>query len=323
MRRALACIVGWSMILAVNGPVWAQQYPSKPVRIVVPYAVGGTTDILARILADELTRTLGQSVVPDFRPGAGGTIGSDHVAKSEPDGHTIVMGTPGSHATSPSLYSTLPYDPQKDFAPIALMAMVPNVVVVHPSIQAKSIADLIGLMKASPGKFHYGSAGVGATTHLTGELFKTMAGVDIVHVPYKGSGQAMIDLVGGHIQMMFENLPGAMSHVKSGNIRALAVTGARRSPADANLPTVAEAGVPGFDVVSWFGILAPARTPRPIVDKLNGAIVAAIGKPEVKARMLELGAEPAPGTPEDFAKLIGDERERWAKVIKAAGIQPN
>lgn len=311
------------MILAVNGPVWAQQYPSKPVRIVVPYAVGGTTDILARILADELTRTLGQSVVPDFRPGAGGTIGSDHVAKSEPDGHTIVMGTPGSHATSPSLYSTLPYDPQKDFAPIALMAMVPNVVVVHPSIQAKSIADLIGLMKASPGKFHYGSAGVGATTHLTGELFKTMAGVDIVHVPYKGSGQAMIDLVGGHIQMMFENLPGAMSHVKSGNIRALAVTGARRSPADANLPTVAEAGVPGFDVVSWFGILAPARTPRPIVDKLNGAIVAAIGKPEVKARMLELGAEPAPGTPEDFAKLIGDERERWAKVIKAAGIQPN
>jgi tripartite-type tricarboxylate transporter receptor subunit TctC len=324
MLKRITTLVGlWC--LALGGmPAHAQQdFPRKPIRLVVPFAAAGTTDILSRLLADAVGKSVGQQVVLDFRPGAAGTIGADLVAKSEPDGYTIVMGTLGTHSTSPSLYKTLPYDPQRDFEPITLVAMVPNVVVVHPSVPVKTIGELIALAKEKPGTLNYGSAGIGASTHLTGEVFRLMADVDIVHVPYKGSGQALIDLVGGQIPLMFENMPGAMGHVRQGALRAIGVTGPKRSPALPDVPTVAESGVPGFDVVSWFALFAPAKTPKPIVDKLNAEFVAAINRPDIHARMIELGAEPAGGTPEELRDLTVRERERWAKIIKDAGITVN
>jgi tripartite-type tricarboxylate transporter receptor subunit TctC len=289
--------------------------------MIVPNPPGGTTDILARILADELGTRLGQPVVVENRAGASGTIGSDLVAKSAPDGHVMVMGHAASHATSPSMIKNLPYDPVKDFAPVTLVANVNNVIVVNTNVPAKSVKELIELAKREPGKLVFGSGGTGAITHLAGEIFKQTAGVNLTHVPYKGSSQAMADLLGGHIALMFENLPGALGNIKSGKLRALAVLSEKRAPAVPDLPTIAEAGLPGAEAVSWFGLFTTAGTPQAVVDRLNRETVAAIRKPEIQARIVDAGAEPVGSTAAEFGRLVRAERDKWSKVIKTTGLQ--
>ena len=303
------------------GPAKAQDYPTKPIRLVVPFAAGGATDVLARLVGERLTASLGQQVVVDNRPGAGGNIGSDLVARAEPDGYTILMGAVGTHAINPSLYPKMPYDPVKDFAPVTLVASVPNVLVVNPEVPANSVQELIDLAKAKPGELNFASSGNGTSIHLSGELFKAMTGTDIVHVPYKGSGPAVTDLLGGQVQMMFDNMPSSLPHVKAGKLRALGVTSAKRSPALPEVPTIAEAGVPGYDATSWFGILAPAGTPEPVVTRLQGAIVQALGEPEMRQRMADLGAEPVGDTPAEFGQFIAAEIAKWAKVVNDAGVK--
>jgi tripartite-type tricarboxylate transporter receptor subunit TctC len=316
-RLAVGIVAG----LALAGPAKAQDYPSKPIRLVVPFAAGGATDVLARLVGERLTASLGQQVVVDNRPGAGGNIGSDIVARAEPDGYTILMGAVGTHAINPSLYPKMPYDPVKDFAPVTLVASVPNVLVVNPEVPAKSVEELIDLAKAKPGELNFASSGNGTSIHLSGELFKAMTGTDIVHVPYKGSGPAVTDLLGGQVQMMFDNMPSSLPHVKAGKLRALGVTSAKRSPALPEVPTIAEAGVPGYDATSWFGILAPAGTPEPVVTRLQGAIVQALGEPEMRQRMADLGAEPVGDTPAEFGQFIAAEIAKWAKVVNDAGVK--
>ena len=297
------------------------QYPAKPVKLIVPYAAGGTTDVLARIVADKLTQSLGQPVVIEYKPGAGGTIGADAAAKSPPDGYTIVMGAPGSHSTAPSLYAKLPFDPVKDFAPIVHVANVPNSIIVHPTVPVKSVVELIAYAKANPGKLTYGSAGTGATTHLTGELFALLADVKLTHVPYKGSAQAMIDLLGGQIQMMFENLPGAASQIRSGKLRGLAVTSLRRSPAFPDLPAVSET-LPGFEVVAWFALFAPAGTPPAIVARLNAETDRALKLADVREKIAQAGSDPIGGTPDELARFLAGDIAKWARVTREAGIKP-
>ncbi len=316
-RLAVGIVAG----LALAGPAKAQDYPSKPIRLVVPFAAGGATDVLARLVGERLTASLGQQVVVDNRPGAGGNIGSDLVARAEPDGYTILMGAVGTHAINPSLYPKMPYDPVKDFAPVTLVASVPNVLVVNPEVPANSVQELIDLAKAKPGELNFASSGNGTSIHLSGELFKAMTGTDIVHVPYKGSGPAVTDLLGGQVQMMFDNMPSSLPHVKAGKLRALGVTSAKRSPALPEVPTIAEAGVPGYDATSWFGILAPAGTPEPVVTRLQGAIVQALGEPEMRQRMADLGAEPVGDTPAEFGQFIAAEIAKWAKVVNDAGVK--
>ena len=297
----------------------AENYPSKPIKLIVPFPAAGTTDFLARILGQELTKAWGQQVIVDNRPGAGGNIGSDLVAKSAPDGYTLVMGAVGTHAINASLYKKMPYDTVKDFAPITLIAMVPNILVVHPAVPAKSVKELIEYAKANPGKLNFASSGNGTSVHLSGELFKTMAGVSMTHVPYKGSAQALPDLLGGQVQLTFDNMPSMLPHVKAGKLRALAVTSSKRSPAMPDLPTIAEAGVAGYEASSWFGVLAPAGTPSAIVTKLNGEIVRILGLPEIKERLSSQGAEPVGNSPEQFAAYITAEMTKWGNVVKVSG----
>ena len=300
---------------------FAQAYPSKPVKMIVPYAAGGTTDVLARIVADKLTQGLGQTVVIEYKPGAGGTIGADAAAKSPADGYTMVMGAPGSHSTATSLYAKLPYDPVKDFAPIVHVANVPNSIVVHPSLAVKSVPELIAYAKARPGELTYGSAGTGATTHLTGELFALLANVKLTHIPYKGSGQAMVDLLGGQIQMMFENLPGAATQIRSGKIRGLAVTSLRRSAAFPDLPAVSET-LPGFEVVAWFALFAPAGTPAAIVARLNAESNRALSLAEVREKIAAAGSDPIGGTSDELARFLASDIAKWTRVTREAGIKP-
>ena len=299
-----------------------QAFPTKAVRLIVPNPPGGTTDVLARVIADELGRRLKQPIVVENRAGASGTIGSDAVAKAAPDGYVLVMGHAASHATSPSMYPNLPYHPIRDFAPITLVANVTNALVVHPSVPARSVEELISLAKSSPGKLVFGSGGTGAITHLAGEIFEQTAGVDLLHVPYKGSSPAMVDLLGGHISVMFENLPGAVAHIRSGKLRGLAVLSPTRSKAVPELPTIAEAGLPGAEAVSWFGLFTTAGTPKEVVDKLNREIVAVIGMPEVQARMADVGAEAVGSTTQEFRELVESEIKKWGKVIRAANVKP-
>jgi len=300
---------------------FAQGYPTKPVKMIVPYAAGGTTDVLARIMADKLTQGLGQTVVIEYKPGAGGTIGADAAAKSPADGYTMVMGAPGSHSTATSLYAKLPYDPVKDFAPIVHVANVPNSIVVHPSLAVKSVPELIAYAKARPGELTYGSAGTGATTHLTGELFALLANVKLTHIPYKGSGQAMVDLLGGQIQMMFENLPGAATQIRSGKIRGLAVTSLRRSAAFPDLPAVSET-LPGFEVVAWFALFAPAGTPAAIVARLNAESNKALSLAEVREKIAAAGSDPIGGTSDELARFLANDIAKWTRVTREAGIKP-
>ncbi|WP_165585687.1 tripartite tricarboxylate transporter substrate binding protein [Roseococcus sp. SYP-B2431] len=300
-------------------PALAQEVVSRPIRMVVPFAQGGTTDLLARLIAERSQAEFGQPMVVDIRPGASGTIGAAQVAQSRGDGTTLLMGAPPTHATARALFPNLPYDPVRDFAPVALVATLPNLVAVNNAVPVRSIAELIAWSKAHPGTINYGSAGNGATTHLSGELLKLMTGADVTHIPYRGSGAALIDLLGGQIQLMFENLPSIIDHVREGRLRGLAVTSPRRSPSAPEIPTVAET-VPGYEALSWFGIFAPAGTPAPLVLRLHQGIRRIMADPAVRARFVELGAERADGPPGELAELVRADAERWGRVIREARI---
>ena len=313
--------------LSVSLPLQAQTaWPIKPVRIVVPFAPGGTTDILARVLAPELSKTFGQSFVVDNKAGAGGNIGAEIVAKSPADGHTLLMGTVGTHGINKSLYSKLPYDPQKDFAPITLVAGVPNVMVMNTkraqALGIASVPDFVRYAKSHPGQLNMASSGNGTSIHLAGELFKARNGIFMTHIPFRGSGPALNDLIGGAVDVMFDNLPSAMPHIQSGTLKAFAVTSAVRSAALPDVPTVAEAGnLPGFEASSWFGLLAPAGTPADVVNRLQQETAKALALPAVKERLQAQGAIPSGNTPADFTKLIDSEITKWASVVKASGAK--
>jgi len=316
-RRASLALV----LLAALPAALAQSYPSRPVRLIVPFPPGGSTDILARALGQKLAEGLGQAVVIDNRPGAGGSIGADAAAKAAPDGHTLMMGHLGTLAVNPSIYKNLPYDPVKSFAPVSLMAMVPSVLVVNPQVPAANAAELIAYAKANPGKLAYGSAGAGSTSHLTTEYFKLATGTDILHVPYKGIGPMLTDLISGQLSMGLNGAPAVMPHVNSGRLRALAVSGLKRLESLPQIPTLDEAGVKGFDASGWYGIVAPAGTPREIVMRLNAEIRRAMRTLDLLARLDNEGATSAPGSPEEFAAFIVSEIARWAAVLKRAGIE--
>jgi len=320
--RSLA-LVACSAFALLGAPSALAQapFPTKPVRLVVPFPAGGTTDILARAAAQKLSETLGQQVIVDNRPGAGGNIGAELVAKAPADGYTLLMGTVGTHAINPSLYAKMPYDHVKDFAPVILVAGVPNVLVVNPDLPFKTVADVVAYAKANPGKLNFASSGSGTSIHLSGELFKVMAGVQMTHVPYKGSAPALTDLIGGQVQLMFDNLPSALPQIKGGKLRAVAVTSTTRAAALPDVPTVAESGLPGFESSSWFGILAPAGTPKDIIAKINTDVQKWLSTPEAKEKLLGQGAIAAGGSPDDFAKHIQAETAKWAKVVKESGAK--
>ncbi len=300
----------------------AQAYPARPIHLVVPFPPGGSTDILARALALKLAEGFAQAVIIDNRPGAGGSIGAEAAARAAPDGHTIMMGHLGTLAVNPAIYKNLPYDPVKSFAPVALMAMVPSVLVVNPQVPAQSAAELVAYARANPGKLTYGSAGSGSTSHLTTEYFKLATGTDILHVPYKGIGPMLTDLISGQLSLGINGAPAVMAHVNSGRLRALAVTGAKRLPSLPRSPTLDEAGVKGFDASGWYGIVAPAGTPAEIVLRLNSEIRRIMQTPELRARLDAEGAIPAAGSPQEFGAFIASEIARWGAVLKRAGIEP-
>jgi len=297
----------------------AQAWPSKPVTLVVPFPPGGTTDVIARALAERLTQSLGQTVIVESKPGAGATLGADMVAKSRPDGYTLLMGAV-HHTIAGSIYKKLPYDFQKDFAPVSTVALVPNVLVVNANTPATTVQELVALAKSKPGQMNYGSNGNGTAQHLIGTQFENLAGVDLVHVPYKGSGPLTTDLLGGQISMSFDTVTPVLQHIRSGKLRALAVTTARRSGALPDVPTLEEAGFKGFDIGTWFGVLAPVATPQEIVTRLNAEIVKALQSPELRKRMDEIGAESIGSSQEAMARQIRDETAKFAKLVKDAKV---
>jgi len=325
-RRWLAAFAGMAMIGAAI-PVAAQTaWPSKPVRIVVPFAPGGTTDILARAVAPELSKVFGQSFIVDNRAGAGGNLGADIVAKAAPDGYTLLMGTVGTHGINKALYSRLPYDPQKDFAPITLVAGVPNVMVMNTekakALGIHTVPDFIKYAKAHPGQLNMASSGNGTSIHLAGELFKTMTGTFMTHIPYTGSGPAMMGMVSGTVDVMFDNLPSSMAQIKGGKLKAFAVTSSQRSAALPDLPTIEEAAkLKGFEASSWFGLLAPAGTPPEVVLRIQQETAKALSLPNIKEKLLAQGAIPSGNTPQEFAALIDAEIKKWAPVVKASGAR--
>jgi tripartite-type tricarboxylate transporter receptor subunit TctC len=316
VRSVIALAAG---IVVAIGAAQAQDYPSRPITLVVPYAAGGGNDVMARIVGEKMSKTLGQQVVIDNRAGAGGAIGTRQVAKAAPDGYTLVIGGTGSLAVNPTLLPNVGYDVRKDFAPVGLIGSSAMIVLVHPTIPAKTIPELIALAKKDPGKFSYASAGVGSGIHLGAELFAYMAGIKLVHVPYKGTGPALTDLLGAHVSMYFSSLPSAIGLVKEGKVRALAVTGAKRSNVFPDIPTVAEAALPGFEAVLRYGIVAPAGTPRPIIDKLNAALRQALADPDTIARMARDGTDSVPSSPEEYAADIDREERKWSEVVKRSG----
>ena len=298
----------------------AQTYPDRPITLVVPYPAGGGNDVLGRLVAERMSKALGGTIIVENRGGAGGTIATRQVAKSAPDGYTILIAT-SSLAINPALYPSVGYDPIKDFAPIGLLASGANVVLVHPSVPANSIAELIALAKKDPGKLNFASTGSGSSVHLAAELFAAMAGVKINHVPYRGSGPALNDLLGGHVTMMFATLPSAIGIVKGGKVRALAVSSARRSAVFPELPTIAEAGLAGYAAELHYGLVAPAGTPRPIIDRLNAALRSALEDPTLRERLAREGAVPLPSTPEEYAADIAAEERMWGKIVRDAGVK--
>ena len=297
----------------------AQAYPTKPITIVVPFSAGGTTDILARLVGQYLTTELGQPVVVDNKAGAGGNIGGALAAKAPADGYTLFMGTVGTHAINAALYKKMPFDHVKDFAPLSRVANVPNLLVAHPSQPFKTVPEMIAYAKANPGKINFGSPGNGASPHLSGELFKSMAKVELTHIPYKGSAPAVSDLLGNQIAIMFDNMPSVIPHVRSGKLRAIAISTAKRSPELPDVPTIAEAGVPGYEAVSWFGLFAPAATPKPVLDKLSTALSKVLANPEVQKKISAQGGETVNETPAQFAAFIRSETTKWGKVVKESG----
>ena len=320
VTRWLAAAVMATCVL-VAPSAWAQAFPSKPVKLVVPFPPGGSLDNVGRLLAQKLSEAWGQQVVVENKPGAGGNIGADAVAKSPPDGYTVVMGALSTHAVNPSLYKTMPYDAVKDFAPLSLVAITPNVLIVKTGAPIASVKDLVAYAKANPGKTNFGSGSNGSAGHLAGELFKLETGTDVMHIPYKGGAPALQALLAGDTQFMFDNLANAMAQVKGGTVRAIAVTTAQRSKLVPELPTMAEAGLPGFDISTWFGLMAPAGTPPDVVARWNAEIVKALNAPDVREKMLAQGAEPAPMTPAEFATFIARERDKYAKIVSASGAK--
>ncbi|GKS86417.1 tripartite tricarboxylate transporter substrate binding protein [Acidovorax sp. SUPP1855] len=318
-RRTLLAAALTVAATAAVPTAFAQAFPNKPITIIVPFAAGGTTDILARVIGQGLSAELGQSVVVDNRAGAGGNIGGQMAARAPADGYTLFMGTVGTHAINAALYKKMPFDPVKDFAPLTRVANVPNLLVANPNQPYKTVQELIAYAKANPGKVNFGSSGSGSSIHLSGELFKSMAKVDMQHVPYKGSAPAVTDLLGNQIGIMFDNMPSAIQHVRSGKLRPIAVTTAKRSPELPDVPTIAEAGVSGYEATSWFGMFAPAGTPAPIVAQLNKALVKVLSQPETKKKLADQGAEPVSETPEQFAAFIQAESAKWGKVVKESG----
>ncbi len=317
IHRFLAAIALASLATVAQ----AQAWPSKPIKWVVPFAPGGTTDILARTVSEKLALALGQPVIIENKPGAGGGVGAEFTAKSPPDGYTIMGGTISTHAINASLYKSLPYDPVKDFLPITLIARVPNMLVINPSVPAKDVKELIALLKANPGKYSFASSGNGTSQHLSGELFKSMSGTDMQHIPYKGSPPALQDVMGGQVAMTFDNITTASPLAKAGKLRALAVTTAKRSSVAPDVPTLAESGLVGFEVGSWQGVFAPAGTPPEIVKRLNSEIVKILNMPEVREKLSGLGAEIVADSPEEFAALVKAEVVKWADVVKKSGAK--
>ncbi|MES1162856.1 MAG: tripartite tricarboxylate transporter substrate binding protein [Rhizobacter sp.] len=328
-RRAALALAASAALALLAGPAAAQStWPTKPVRIIVPFAPGGTTDILARAVAPELSRAFGQQFIVDNRAGAGGNVGAEIVARAPNDGYTLLMGTVGTHGINRALYPKLPYDPIKDFVPITLVAAVPNVMEMNVdkarALNINNVADFVKYAKANPGKLNMASSGSGTSIHLAGELFKSMTGSYMTHIPYRGSGPALMDMVGGNADVMFDNLPSSMQQIKGGKLKALAVTSAQRSPALPDVPTVEEAGGPalkGYEASSWFGLLAPAGTPPDIVNRVQQEVAKALNSPAVKEKLVAQGAIPSGNSPADFAKLIDAEHVKWAKVVKASGAK--
>ncbi len=323
-RRSMLGLVLAAIACSGSGAASAQTgaYPSRPVRIIVPFTPGGTTDIFARLVGDKLSQALGQQFIIDNRGGAGGNIGADAVAKADPDGYTLVMGTVGTHAINPSLYARMPYDALNDFAPVAYVAGVPNLMVVSPKkVKATSVQEFIAEAKAAPGKFTMASSGNGTSIHLSGELFKQMTGVEMPHVPYRGSGPAVNDLVGGQVDVMFDNLPSSIEQVRAGNLRALAVTSAKRSPAIPDKPTLAESGLPDFEASSWFALFAPKGTPADVTSKLNQEVRKALETPDLQKRFADLGGEIRPMSPDELMAYVKAEHGKWAKVVKTSGAK--
>ena len=307
-------------LAVVTAGAQAQDYPTHPITLVVPTATGGGNDVVARVLGERMSRTLGQPIVIENHGGAGGTIATKQVARSAPDGYTLAVGNSGTMGMAPSIYPNAGYDPRKDFAPVGLIAASTVVLVINPSLPAHSIQELLGLAKTQPGKLTYGSGGSGSGSHLMAELFATMAGIKLTHVPFRGLGPAMNDLLGNHISMIFSSIPSAVGNIKSGNLRALATTGLKRSSFLPDLPTIDEAGLKGYDAAQRYGLLAPAGTPPAVVARLNAVLREALSADEVKARIAGEGAEPLPGTPADYARDIDTEEKKWGQVVKDAAV---
>ena len=318
VRRVAIVVVS---VIGLSAPSAAQNYPDRVVRIVNPYPPGGSVDVMARILAQKLTDSLGQQFIVENRSGGGGNTGSDSVAKADPDGYTLLFTAPGPLTVNQTLYSRLPFDPAKDFAPIALFATAPIVLIVHPGVAANNVQELIALAKSNPGKINFASAGTGTTNHLSGELFKSMAKIDIVHVPYRGAGPAMNDLIGGHVQMFFDLTPVVLPQINTGKVRALGTAGATRSSKLPDVPTIAEQGLPGFDAASWYGFVAPAKTPEPVLARLRDEVAKALKAPDMIARIHELGLEPGTAFGKDFSTFMAAETKKWAEVIRISGAK--
>ena len=318
---AQAVVIVSVVLAAMPSLATAQAYPAKPIRWISPWPAGGANDIFSRAIGQKIGESLGQQVLVDNRPGAAGTIGSDIAAKAPADGYTLVMGSSPTHAIAPALYPALPYDPLRDFSAVTLVGSVPNVLVLHPSVPAKTVKEFIAVAKARPGKLNFASTGNGTSQHLSAELFKFMAGLDMVHIPYKGTAPALTELVAGQVDLAFENMPALIPHIQAGRLRALAVTTTKRSAVMPELPTIAEAALPGYDASVWFGVFAPAGTPRPVVDRLHGEILKALQTQDLKSRMVAMGTDVSGIGPDDFSAYVRKEIPKWANLVKAAGVK--
>jgi len=318
----MARLIAWTIAAVLSSSLaWGQPYPAKPIKLVAPSTPGDAPDVIARLVADKLSPALGQQVVVENRPGAGGVVGSDYVAKALPDGYTLIMGNAGSHGINAAVYSKLPYDIQKDFAPVSQVAVAPNVMVINPSVPANSVSEFIAYAKANPGKLSYASGGNGSSAHMSMELFKSMSGIDIQHVPYKGSSPALTDVVSGQVVAFIGNMPPTVPLIKAGKLRALAVTTKSRSTLMPELPTITEAGLPGFETVAWFGVLAPAGTPPEIVNRLSAEIAKIVKSPEMREKLVAMGAEPVGGTPDEFRAVIDRDIAKWKPLAQKVGIK--
>jgi tripartite-type tricarboxylate transporter receptor subunit TctC len=326
-RHALSCLPGLALCLSLSGlllsapAVMAQSFPNKPIRLVCPFPAGGAVDIASRAIALELSKSLGQPVTVDNKPGAGGNIGGAEVARSAPDGHTLLMTTSGIQAINPALYAKMPFDPNKDLISVSALVSLNNVLVLHPSVKANSVNEVVALGKSQPGFLNYASSGSGTSTHMSGEMFRSLSNITMTHIPYKGSAPAMNDLLGGQVMMMFDNIPSALPHIKAGKLKALATTGAKRDPSLPDVPTIAEAGINGYESGVWFGLMVAANTPREIVNKLNAEVVKGSKSPEFVKRMTELGYIIYGTSPETMADMNKTEVLRWGPIVKASGAK--